>query len=102
VQYTPHGTNEEIYKTVVKKPEGMRPFGIPRHRWENDVKLDHKDVRCEAVDCVQLVGYRDQWHVLVITVMKFSDIITDANCLVQQSDYRFLMKNSGRCSSLCC
>jgi hypothetical protein len=33
-----------IYRVLVGKPEGMRPFGIPRHRWEDNIKMDLQEV----------------------------------------------------------
>jgi hypothetical protein len=38
-----------VYKTLVKKPEGMRPVGRPRHRGEGNIKMDFKDIWCEVV-----------------------------------------------------
>jgi hypothetical protein len=34
------------YKVVLGKPEGRRPLGSPRHRWEGNIKVDLQEVRC--------------------------------------------------------
>jgi len=38
----------DVYRVLVWKPEGKRPFGRPRHRWENNIKLDLQEVGCRA------------------------------------------------------
>ena len=51
------------------KPEGKRPFGRTRLRWENNVKMDLQEVGCGGMDWIELAQDRDRWRVLVSTVM---------------------------------
>jgi hypothetical protein len=44
---------------LVGKPEGKRPPGRPRRRWEDNIKLVIKEIRCEVVDWIQLAQDRD-------------------------------------------
>jgi len=39
------GERRGIYRILVEKPEGMRPLGRPRHRWEDNIKMDLQEVR---------------------------------------------------------
>jgi hypothetical protein len=49
------------------KPEGMKPLGIPRRRWEDGIRLDHRG--WGSVEWIQLAQDRDRWWALVNTVM---------------------------------
>jgi hypothetical protein len=53
----------------VGKPECKRPLGRPRHRWENNSKVDLQEVRCPGVDWIDLAEDRDGWRALVNAVM---------------------------------
>ena len=59
-----------IYRVLVGKPEGMRPLGRPRHRWEDTIKMDLQEVGCGGMDWIELAQYRDRWRALVNVVMK--------------------------------
>jgi hypothetical protein len=39
---------------LIRKPEGKRPFGTPNHRWEDNIKVDLKEMGWEGVDCIHL------------------------------------------------
>jgi hypothetical protein len=57
------------YNILIGKPEGKRPFGRPRCRRENNIRLDLREICWEGVDWMHLVQDRDQWRALVNTVM---------------------------------
>jgi len=39
-----------VYRVLVGKPEGKRPFGRPRRRWQDNIKMDLQEVRCGSMD----------------------------------------------------
>ena len=51
------------------KPEGKTPFGRTRHRWEDNIKMDLKEVGCGSMDCFEVAEDRDIWPSLVNAVM---------------------------------
>jgi len=53
----------------VGKPERKRPLGIPRHRWEDNIKMNLQEVGCGGMDWIKLVQDRDRWRALVNAVM---------------------------------
>jgi len=63
------GEERGMYSVLVAKPEGMRPLGIPRRRWENNIKMDLQEVGCGGVDWIELAQDRDRWRALVNAVM---------------------------------
>jgi hypothetical protein len=53
----------------VGKPEGRRPLGRPRHSWEDNIKMDLREIGWGGMDWIDLAQDRDQWRALVNTVM---------------------------------
>jgi hypothetical protein len=53
----------------VGKPEGKRPLGRSRLRWEDNIKVDLQKVGCGVMDWAELTQYRDRWLALVNAVM---------------------------------
>ena len=51
------------------KLEGRRPLGRPRHRWEDNIKMDLQEVGCGGVDWIELAQDMDRWRALVRVVM---------------------------------
>jgi hypothetical protein len=56
---------------LVGKPEGKKAPGRPRLRWEDNIRMDLREMRWEGVDYVHLPQDGNQWQALVITVMNF-------------------------------
>jgi hypothetical protein len=54
---------------LVGRPEGRRPLGRPRHRWEDNIKMDLREIGFGDVDWIHLAQDRDRWLALVNTVM---------------------------------
>ena len=50
----------EVYRVLVGKPEGKRPLGRPRRRWEDNIKMDLKKVGCGGMDLIELAQNRDR------------------------------------------
>jgi hypothetical protein len=55
----------------VKQPEGKRPLGRPRRRWEDNIKMDLQEVGGSRGDWMELARNRDRWRALVGTVRNF-------------------------------
>ena len=58
-----------VYRVLVGKPEGRRPLGRPRRRWEDNIRMDLWEVGCGFVDWMELAQDRDRWRALVSAVM---------------------------------
>ena len=58
-----------MYRVLVGKPEGRRPLGRPRHRWEDDIKVDLQEVGCGGMDWIELARDRERWRALVNAVL---------------------------------
>ena len=63
------GQGIEVYRVMVGKPEGKRPLRRPRRRWEDNIKMDLREVRGGCGDWMELVQDRERWRALVSTVM---------------------------------
>jgi len=63
------GEGRGVYRILVGKPEGKRPLGSPRSRWEDNIKIDLEKVGCEDMDWIELAQDRDRWRALVNAVM---------------------------------
>jgi hypothetical protein len=59
------GEGRVVYRVLVGKPEGSRPLGRPRRRWEDNVRMDLQEIGCERVDWIGLAQDRDKWRMLV-------------------------------------
>ena len=49
------------YRVLVGKPEGRRPLGRPRRRWEDNIEMDLREVGCDPEEWLDLAEDRDQW-----------------------------------------
>jgi len=63
------GEKRGAYRVLVGKPEGMRPLGIPRRRWVDNIRMDLQEVGCGYMDWIGLAQDRDRWRMLVSAVM---------------------------------
>jgi len=60
-----------VQRVLVGKPEGKRPLGRPRRRWQDNIKMDLQEVEVGRGDWMELVQDRDSWRALVGTVRDF-------------------------------
>ena len=65
------GEGRGMYRVLVGKPEGKRPLGRPRRRWEYNIKMYLQKIGCGGVDWIELAQDRDRWRALVNSVMNF-------------------------------
>jgi len=63
------GESRGVYRVFVGKPEGKRPLGRPRRRWEDNIKMNLQEVACGGMDWSELTQDRDRWRALVNAVM---------------------------------
>ena len=63
------GQGRAVYRVLVGKPEGKRPVGRPRRRWEDNIKINLQEVGGSCGDLMELAQDRDRWRALVSTVM---------------------------------
>jgi hypothetical protein len=63
------GEDRRVYRVLVGKPEGKRPLGRPRRRWEDRIRMDLREIGWRSVEWIQLAQDRYRWRVLVYTVM---------------------------------
>jgi hypothetical protein len=63
------GEGRNVYRVLVGKPEGKRPLGRPRRRWEDGIKMDLEETGWGDVEWIHLAQDRDRWRALVNAVM---------------------------------
>jgi hypothetical protein len=63
------GEGRGIYRVLFGSPEGKRPLGRPRRRWEDNIKMDFRELGIEGGNWIQLGQDRVQWRTFVNTVM---------------------------------
>jgi hypothetical protein len=63
------GEEIKVYKFFVGNPEGKKPFGRPRRRWEDGIRMDLGETGLGGVDWIRLAQDRDRWRAVVSVVM---------------------------------
>jgi hypothetical protein len=58
-----------VYRLLVGRPEGKRPLGRPRRTWEDNIKMDFRDIGVDGANWIQLAQDRVQLRACVNTVM---------------------------------
>ena len=53
--------SRNAYRVLVGKPEGKRPLGRTRRRWEDNIKMDLREVGCDPGEWIDFAEDRDQW-----------------------------------------
>ena len=69
----PVGERRGVYRVLVGKPEGKRPLENPRHRWDDNIKMDLQKVGCADMDWIELAQDSDRWRALVNAVLNLRD-----------------------------
>jgi hypothetical protein len=63
------GEGRGVYRDLLGRPEGKRPLGRPRRRWEDNIKLDLREIVIDGANWIQLAQDRVKWRAFVNTVM---------------------------------
>jgi len=63
------GEGRGVYRVLVGKPEVKKPVGRPRHRWEDNIKMDVQEVGCGGIDWIKLAQDRDRLRALLNAIM---------------------------------
>jgi hypothetical protein len=63
------GEERKVYKVFMGKPQGKRPLGRPRRRWEDGIRMDLREIGLGCVDWIVLAQDRDRWRAVVSAVM---------------------------------
>jgi hypothetical protein len=73
----------KVYKVLVGKPEGKRPLGRPRRRWEDGIRMDLREIGLGGVDWIRLAQDRDRWRAVVSAVLVL--LLCENNALKQKT-----------------
>ena len=65
------GEDRGVHRALVGRPKGKRPLGRPRRRWEDNIKMDLREIGGGRGDWMELAQDRDRWRALVGTVRNF-------------------------------
>jgi hypothetical protein len=63
------GEGRVVYRVLVGRPEGKRPLERPRRRWEDNIKIELKEIEIDGMNWIQLAQDRVHWRAFVNTVM---------------------------------
>jgi len=64
-----YGEGRGVHRVLVEKPEGKKPLGRPRRRWDDNIKMHLQEIGGSCGDWMELAQDRDGWRALVSTVM---------------------------------
>jgi hypothetical protein len=65
------GAGRGVYRILVRRPEGKKPLGRPRRRWENNIKMDLREIGIDGANWIRLTRDRVQWQAFVNMVTNF-------------------------------
>jgi hypothetical protein len=63
------GEGRGVYRVLVQRPEGKRPLGRPRHRWDNNIKMYLREIGITGANWIRLAQGRVQWWAFVSMMM---------------------------------
>jgi hypothetical protein len=85
------GEERKVYKVLVGEPEGKTPLGIPRHRWEDGIRMDLTEIGLGCVDWIQLAQDRDRWWAVVSAVLNLRVLAPRSFSLVRWMPHNILV-----------
>jgi hypothetical protein len=74
------GKGRGVYRVLVGRPEGKRPLGRPRRRWEDNIKVDLREIGINRANWNRLAQDRVRWWAFLSTVMNVGGSINKARC----------------------
>jgi hypothetical protein len=77
-----------VYRVLVGRPEGKRPLGRPKRRWEDNIKMELRETGIDGANCIQLAQDRVRWRTFVNKVMTFGFLKESRLLLDKLSDYQ--------------
>ena len=80
-EHAAYGERRGVHRVLVGKPEGKRPLGRPRCRWEDNIRMDLQEVGCGRTDLIKLTQDRERWRALVNAVMNLRILYNVGNLL---------------------
>jgi hypothetical protein len=83
------GEGRGPYRILVGRPEGRSPLGRPRHRWEDNIKMDLQEVGWRGMDWIDMTQDRDRWRALVNAVMNLRVPQNAGNVLTSRQPVSF-------------
>jgi hypothetical protein len=63
-----HGEGRGVYRVLVGRPEGKRTLRRPRRRWEDNIKIDLREMRIDGANWIRLAQDRVQWRAFVSSI----------------------------------
>jgi hypothetical protein len=63
------GEGRSVYRVLVGRPEGERPLGRPRHKWEDNIKMDIKEIMIDGANWIVLAHDRGRLRAFVSTAI---------------------------------
>jgi hypothetical protein len=70
------GEERNVYRVFMGKPEGKRPLGRPKRRWEDGIRMDLREIVRGSVDWIHLAQDRDRWWAVVSAVMNLRVLVS--------------------------
>jgi len=64
-----HGKGRSFYRVLVGRPEGKKPLGKPTRRWEDNIKMDRREIWIDGANWIRLAQGKVQWRAFVNTAM---------------------------------
>ncbi|KAJ4443670.1 hypothetical protein ANN_05345 [Periplaneta americana] len=96
------GESRNAYRVLVGRPELIRPLGRPRRRWEDNIKMDLREVGYDGRDWINLAQDRDRWRAYVRATMNLRSVPDEAGQRYTRDDDGDLLGCRRETTTECC